>query len=251
MLAAAVGGWLAEEPTPIRMCGMVGARHGWVEAPYVDLPARVEDIARSVVKVDTALGDVAIVPGIAMRGDGERWADVMRGEETQVFGALGAIGRSEGTFVLPGTHAKWVTVEGGAITRFRTFMTGDIYAALRDHTILSATMGDGSDPDGFMRGVFAARELNAAGDLLARLFSLRAEALMGRLSDAAAPSLLSGLLIGAEVLSAAREVGEVVLVGGADLVRRYAEALSAMDVATIEAPQDCAMLGLSIIGDHA
>ena len=252
VLARAVGGWLDDAPgSPILMSGMVGSRQGWREAPYVGVPADLAALAAAAVPVDApALGDVAIVPGVAT-GDGPRpdgWADVMRGEETEVMGALAVLGRTDATLVLPGTHSKWVTVAGGAITHFRTYMTGDVYAAVGGHTILARMLGtDRGDRAAFARGLAAARGLEAPGDLLTRLFSIRAEGLMGRLGDDAAASFLSGLLIGAEVGSGAASVGEAVIVGTSALAQRYATALEAAGVAVVTAPEGCAARGLALI----
>jgi len=234
---------------PILMSGMVGSRQGWIEAPYVPLPATADDLAAATVGVAApSVGRVAIVGGVAAGLDGSAPADVMRGEETEVFGALAALGETGGTFVLPGTHAKWVRVERAAIVAFRTFMTGEVYAALSRHTILSRMMEpDADDPDAFLRGVAAARGLGAAGDLLARLFTVRAETLFGRLAPSSAASFLSGLLVGAEVASAAAGVDRVVVVGAAALAQRYRAALGAFGVAADAAPADAAARGLHLI----
>ena len=240
----------AAPDAPVVMSGMVGSRQGWVEAPYVGVPADIATIAAATRAVAApSIGSVHLVPGVATGMDGATWADVMRGEETQVLGALGVLESSapDATLVLPGTHAKWVRVENGAITRFRTFMTGDVYGAVAGHTILSKTMGAGGNADGFRRGVAMAQELAQAGDLLARLFTIRAEGLMGRLADDAAPDVLSGLLIGAEVASAASEAERVVLVGASDLALRYTTALRAFDVEVVAAPEDSAARGHAMI----
>jgi len=126
---------------PVLLSGMVGSRQGWVEAPYVAAPAGLDDLAAAVVGLDApSLGQVALVPGVAMGMDGGTLADVMRGEETQVMGALDGLGRASGTLVLPGTHSKWVRARDGMIRNFRTYMTGDVYGAVGRHTILSRMM---------------------------------------------------------------------------------------------------------------
>ncbi|MBJ3777385.1 2-dehydro-3-deoxygalactonokinase [Acuticoccus mangrovi] len=242
-LAAAVGPWRAAHPdAPIVMSGMVGSRQGWVEAPYVATPADLDAIAAAVIAVPTdGLGDVVIVPGVAIGIAGDTFADVMRGEEAEVFGALDALGRDDGLFILPGTHSKWVTVEAGAITGFHTYMTGDVYAALAGHTILSKMFGtDPGDGAGFARGLDAARGMSAPGDLLNRLFAIRAEGLMGRLADDDVPGFLSGLLIGAEVASAAADAREAFVIGASDLAGRYHDALAAFGVAAITVPSESA-----------
>ena len=140
MLAQIIGGWLSAGALPILMSGMIGARQGWVEAPYAQCPAGLQEIAAAIVTIETrTLGPLGLVPGVcAFDRDGA--PDVMRGEETQILGALAATERTEGIFVLPGTHSKWARVEAGRIMSFSTYMTGEVFAALKDHTILGRLM---------------------------------------------------------------------------------------------------------------
>ena len=239
---------------PILMAGMVGSRQGWAEAPYVDAPASLAMLAEALLAVRTTLGDVAIVPGVAMGRAGGR-ADVMRGEETEVFGAIAALDRRDGRFVLPGTHSKWVTVEDGAIAAFETYMTGDAYQALARHTILSKMLApDPTDADafaaGFARGLEEADAIGRPGALLSRLFGLRAEGLFDRLGADEAAGKLSALLIGAEVAAAAGEVRGVALVGASRLTALYRQALEHRGVAVEIAPEGCAARGLAAIAAH-
>ena len=169
-LAAAVGGWRDRAGSiPILMSGMIGSRQGWIEAPYARCPAGIAEIAAAMVTVETArLGPVGLVPGVCgFAADGA--PDVMRGEETQILGALAGLGRAEASFVLPGTHSKWARVEAGRIVGFATYMTGEAFAALKGHTILGRLM-EGAEPDaaGFADGVRAAARLPRAGDLCTR-----------------------------------------------------------------------------------
>lgn len=199
---------------PVLMSGMIGSRQGWQEAAYLRCPASPQDLAQSLLRIGTANSplagcDVRIVPGMDITEDAESGAlpDVMRGEETQVLGALLGAKLADGVFVLPGTHSKWVHVEAGTITRFRTFMTGEIYAALLSSTILGRLAeSDINDEDGFALGVdTAARVAHRAspGDLLNMVFTARSRVLHGELEETAVRSYLSGLLIGAEISSGA------------------------------------------------
>ncbi len=253
VLAEAIAPWReAAGDMPVLMSGMVGSRQGWVEVPYVGLPATLDDLAAGTVPVEApGFADLAIVPGVAAGTDGAGWADVMRGEETEIFGVLEGLGRGDGVFVLPGSHAKWVRVEGGAITHFETFMTGEVFEALSKHTILSKMMPLGkASPAAFARGVAAAQGLAAPGELLTRLFSIRAETLFGRLDEADAADFLSGLLIGAEVLAGARAVREVVVVGAAGLAARYLTALEQLGIGAVNAPPHAAAAGLKLIAQR-
>jgi 2-dehydro-3-deoxygalactonokinase len=202
---AACGAWLERAPgVPVIAAGMVGSAQGWLEAPYVDAPASADALVAGIVRVQTARGvTLHIVPGVLQRGE---LPNVMRGEETQIFGALGdgLATRDDGTYELiglPGTHAKWVVVRGGRIERFHTFMTGEIFAALREHTILGRTMvtPDRLDTNAFLRGVNIARQKGQAGPL-ATVFSTRTLGLTGQLGGQQQPDYLSGLLIGHELV---------------------------------------------------
>jgi 2-dehydro-3-deoxygalactonokinase len=227
VLQEAFGDWLAQPEALCLMSGMVGSRQGWQEAAYCPCPAGFAAIATALawVKPDR----IAIVPGMSCARGGV--PDVMRGEETQVFGALSLQGSDGGVFVLPGTHSKWVDVQSGRIAGFATFMTGEVYALLRWHSILARTMeeaDDDLDHEAFVQGV---RHARATGNLLQSAFSARTLALFGRLPPAAAPSYLSGLLIGEELRAQDLAAGRAVtLIGSEALTQRYALALSALGV---------------------
>lgn len=235
---AACGDWLDASPTlPVIAAGMVGSAQGWREAPYVDTPADAPALVDGIVRVTTARGAcLHIVPGVIERSE---LPNVMRGEETQIVGALAsdAIARSARTLVgLPGTHAKWAVVRGERIESFHTFMTGELYAALRDHTILGRTMVEPPAPDtqAFLRGVTVAKHGHHAG-LLATIFSTRTLGLTGALRAEQQPDYLSGLVIGHELcglaaLLASRGAALASeaprLIGSAALCERYRLALT-------------------------
>ncbi|MEM8662998.1 MAG: 2-dehydro-3-deoxygalactonokinase, partial [Pseudomonadota bacterium] len=153
----------------------------------------------------------------------------------------------EGTFVLPGTHAKWIRVANGAIADFRTYMTGDLFSAVHNHTILSRSKTESVDPAAFDDGLDMAKGLSAPGDLLTRLFTIRAEGLMGRAADTATLGLISGLLIGAEVLSATREAGDVVIVGASALAQDYTRAFDRFEVRHRPLREELAPRGQALI----
>ena len=137
-----IGPWLAVGEDHVLLSGMIGSRQGWKEAPYLALPRRRR--RRSPPRwwtIEFDWAQVKLVPGLSAT-DEAGVAEVMRGEETQVFGVLGAMGGS-GLACLPGTHSKWVRVEGGRIIGFTTHMTGEAFGALRGHTILGRMMREG------------------------------------------------------------------------------------------------------------
>ena len=213
------GDWL-NDSLPVLISGMAGARGRWRETPYLPCPAGVADLATALTSPDES-PHVSIVPGVAVFEDG-RLRDVARGEETQVFGLDAP---DDAVVVAPGTHSKWIHTAGGRITSFRTFMTGELFAAIRKGTILGADMGaSGVDDDAFAAGV--ERSLRDPA-VTAALFSVRVESLAGRLSAASSADYLSGLLIGAEVAAQAdANHRPVVLIGAEALSRRYAPALA-------------------------
>ncbi|MFP3565747.1 2-dehydro-3-deoxygalactonokinase [Paraburkholderia sp. SIMBA_030] len=232
--------WLEHAPgLPVIAAGMVGSAQGWVEAPYVEAPADTDTLVAGIVRVTAACGaTLHIVPGVLQCGE---LPNVMRGEETQVFGALGedpasADSGKRALIGLPGTHAKWVVVQAGRIERFHTFMTGEVFAALREHTILGRTMTTPDRPDNaaFLHGVNIAREKGQAG-LLATVFSARALGLTGQLSREQQPDYLSGLLIGHELAGLDAELAQqqnplkgqaLRLIGNEALCERYRLALT-------------------------
>jgi 2-dehydro-3-deoxygalactonokinase len=216
---------------PAILCGMIGSNLGWQAVPYLDCPAALDDLAEGLLPVGP---DVRIVPG--MRCAGVTGApDVMRGEETQLFGWMAADpSRRRGRHLVcqPGTHAKWMLVEDGRLVRFVTVMTGELFSVLSAHSILR-TAGHSDDPQAFALGVAAAGD----GDgLSARLFSARSRIVGGGADPAGAGSYLSGLLIGADIASAPRLLGAaesmpVTLLGEAPLCDLYARALRQRGVA--------------------
>lgn len=250
--AAAVAPWLADGlPAAIRLCGMVGARDGWVEAPYADCPADAGDWRAAAVRFDWRGSPVEILGGLACtRADGV--PDVMRGEETQIFGAFQidpALASGRHLIVHPGTHNKWVATEKARILSFRTIPTGELFALLRDQSTLGPK-GEPTDPSqealGFAEG------LERAGDagLLSSLFAARSMRLRaGRSADWAA-GYLSGLLIGCEIAEVAGmldEAEDIILIGDARLTARYAQALQreARSVRTLDG-DSCALAGLGL-----
>ncbi len=245
-----LGEW-ATDPVPRLACGMIGSRQGWVEAPYVDCPATRDALARGIVtSPDDAL---AIVPGLACRDD-DGVPDVMRGEETQIVGAVGG-GAPLTLAVMPGTHSKWAIVRDGTIEAFATFMTGEVYAVLREHSILGRMAGASTSPidaAAFTRGVrLALTQGGPADSLLHRLFGARTLALRADLAPQDTGDYLSGLLVGSEVAAGrdwARAHGvqpsSVLLVGARPLCERYEIAMREAGIASESGIEHAAARGL-------
>jgi 2-dehydro-3-deoxygalactonokinase len=236
--------WMRAPDAMALVCGMAGSRQGWVEAPYCACPAGFGDIAARLAWIAPAR--IAIVPGLVCESAGV--PDVMRGEETQVFGALDLLGLDDATLVLPGTHSKWVRVAGGRVETFSTYMTGELYALLRQHSILARTMpeADGDlDEAAFERGVSQSLHGNS---LLHAAFSARTLALFERLAPQALPSYLSGLVIGEELGAQQLAAGaDVVLIGAEALTRRYEIGLRMLGVTAQRAGSEATWRGLHAI----
>jgi 2-dehydro-3-deoxygalactonokinase len=251
-LATLCGGDVPSD-VPLLASGMIGSRQGWVEAPYRDCPAGFDAIAAGLTPVPGV--PLFIVPGLLCR-DAGGVPDVMRGEETQIFGALADDVTARQIVVLPGTHSKWAIVGADGIERFATFMTGEMYAVLREHSILGRLVTEGSDPDALARGVRMSLRDDAA--LSHDLFSARTLALTGALASAGVADYLSGLLLGAEIAAARKWLAQhklgtvsVTLVGDAVLCERYQRALQVADIGTVLGPADAAARGLWRIATHA
>ena len=226
---------------PIYACGMVGAKQGWREAPYVACPAGLAEIAAACVTISCPYGEVRIAPGLSCVA-GAGTPDVMRGEETQLLGA-----GADSLYVLPGTHSKWARVEGGRIVGFETFMTGEIFAVLKAHSVLGRMMAPDRPGEGFAKGVDAARALARPGDLLHAVFAARTLGLFEKLAPDQLGEHLSGLLIGAEILAGSRGAADATTLGSDMLCARYAEAGARLGVRISAGPKDVALRGLAAL----
>jgi 2-dehydro-3-deoxygalactonokinase len=243
-----IGRWLDAYPSlPVVASGMVGSRHGWREAAYAKCPAGPSEVAAQLTLVETGRR-VHLAAGLSYIDEAGQ-PDVMRGEETEIFGIAEAGAR---LIVLPGSHSKWAKVDGDRVVAFKTFVTGELFAALRDHTIVGAfaRAAPAKSPGepfalGVRRGAAAGACEGKAG-LLGLMFGARSLPLMGALPDDDAGEYLSGLLIGAEIGEARRLFpGETPYVAGAEaLVERYLAAFQALDVSARAAPRHAAARGL-------
>ncbi|OJI92699.1 2-keto-3-deoxygalactonate kinase [Planktotalea frisia] len=246
-----VGSFPSNAGLPIVVSGMITSRNGWVETPYVTMPTGPEHLARSLVRHQSQSGAlIHFVTGATT--EHISGPDVMRGEETQIIGSA-ALGLSDGVFVMPGTHSKWVHVAGGKIQDFATYMTGEVFASLKDHTILGTLMEVGDfDLPAFQKGVSAAQDRRA--NLLHDLFHVRTLPLMGKLKETETADFLSGLLIGTEIVAALRKneaAKRVTIVGRNDLADRYEIALQAVGISCHRAPDDIAAKGHFLIAQAA
>ena len=250
-LKAHVGHWLDQyQSVPILMSGMVGARQGWLEAAYLSCPVTLDQLSHHLTQVDfLPQHAAAIVPGLELhQGDD---VDVMRGEETQLYGALSLIDRDTVTVCMPGTHSKWVQVRQNTIDRFQTFLTGELYAVLTQHSILAKVDCDQvEDESAFAMGVKTAVDSDR---LLSDLFRARASVLLGRVAPAQVHSYVSGLLIGHELMQAQahwqKSTQPIVMVADAAIATRYQLAFALLGCGDLNCvdPQQAVVSGLVAI----
>jgi 2-dehydro-3-deoxygalactonokinase len=240
-LESEAGDWIARGEAPILMSGMIGSRQGWAEAAYAECPAGFAEIGDALKEVRWGMHRAWIAPGLACRDDcGVR--DVMRGEEVQVLGVIDALGMGEHWICLPGTHSKWVQIRDGRIERFRTYMTGEVFAVLKTHSILGRMMaGAEADDEAFMEGVARAGE---SGGLLHHLFGVRARGLFGEIADRSSASYLSGILIGHELHSVGRNATRFHLLCAPQLAALYTQASHAIGAEAVVLDPDAAVRGL-------
>lgn len=209
----------ADADVPVLICGMAGARGGWREASYLSAPVDLSHLAPNLFVFRHESSDIRIVPGVRLL---KQRADVMRGEETQLFGLLQSGAHTR--VCLPGTHCKWASLAQGRLEDFSTFMTGEIFEVLSKHSILSQTLGADWGWDDFRAGV--AEAVRSPEEVWRSLFGLRAGTLLNE-GPASGRARLSGLLIGAEC-SAARsafDAGPVTLIADGEMAQAYRHAL--------------------------
>ena len=243
------GEWMRPRGSRCLISGMAGSKQGWIEAPYCGCPAGRVEVGNSIVDIESnPERTISMVPGLSDEHDGV--PDVMRGEEVQIFGAMALMGRDEGVFVLPGTHNKWVVVRKGRVAGFRTFMTGEFYALLSQHSIL-ARMLDATAPldeAAFLQGV---TQTDNGQGVLHNAFGARSLPLFDRMPKAEVASYLSGLLIGEELRTQSLHgVGEVVLIGSPALTERYALALRTIGVANHTLGAEATWAGLHALSAY-
>ncbi|KKZ87616.1 2-dehydro-3-deoxygalactonokinase [Rhizobium phaseoli] len=242
----------APDTLPVIVCGMAGARQGWVEAGYIDVPTPLASILTAAVRVPGENRDIRILPGLAQRQTAT--PDVMRGEETQLLGALGGTSAGPQAVCMPGTHSKWVHVGDAEVTGFSTFMTGELFDAISKHTILSHAVAGAeeqpADAAAFEAAVSAAFARPALASNL--LFTARSGQLLHGISAAAAQARLSGTLIGLEIAGALQDAATsgITLVASGRLQALYEQAFKTLSLAFTAIDADAAVRrGLSAAAD--
>jgi 2-dehydro-3-deoxygalactonokinase len=227
-LAELLDGVELSGPTDVLVCGMAGARQGWLEAPYLEAPTDLRGLIKGAVRPDSGSDklNVSILPGVCQRQGAD---NVMRGEETQLLGLASTLPGYSGLVCMPGTHSKWAKLDGTRIEHFATAMTGEMFEMLSIHSVLRHSLGGdltGAErQEGFAAG--SRDGLEHPADLLGQLFRVRASALVSGRAPAWCAGYLSGLLIGTEIAANRHQIGNdpVPLIGSASLCALYAEVL--------------------------
>ncbi|POO56532.1 2-dehydro-3-deoxygalactonokinase [Agrobacterium rosae] len=255
VLASHLAALSAPSGLPVIICGMAGARQGWVEAGYVDVPADLSDVLKGAVRVPGQADDIRILPGLAQRAT--ETPDVMRGEETQLLGALSADYRTGDQLVcMPGTHSKWVSVSNLKVTGFSTFMTGELFDVITKHSILSHAVSEAEAFTGDLPAFRAAVADSYANPQMAtnRLFTVRSGQLLHGLSATDAKAKLSGTMIGLEIAGAhstAPKSAKVVLIASGALGALYKAAFDALSINFVTIDADEAVRHGLVAAAHA
>ncbi|WP_447045616.1 2-dehydro-3-deoxygalactonokinase [Vreelandella sp. H-I2] len=261
-----VGNWLPTTgQVDVMICGMAGARQGWLEAAYLPVPTRLDQLSLGAVTpmLTGSQLRVYLLPGLSQTRSATTNFDVMRGEETQLAGLVAERPDFSGLACLPGTHAKWATLEAGAVTQFTTYLTGELYQLLARQSVLQHSIGNDDLNDAVCLDTFtaAAKESYEAPEAFSsRLFGLRAQDLLdsqlptGKMRGAALAARLSGLAIGLELSGACRQRSNdepIMLIGGQALCQRYTVALNTIGYQTQHLDGDMAVLAGLRLAHHA
>ncbi|SUW64908.1 2-keto-3-deoxy-galactonokinase [Buttiauxella agrestis] len=221
--------WRDAQDIPVIMAGMIGSDAGWHTVPYLPCPVTLHEIGAQLFEIAP---QVWIVPGLKTA------RSVMRGEETQLIGAMQLAPAD--CYVMPGTHSKWVQIHEGSVSGFTTAMTGELHHLLMNHSLIGKGLPEQHDNDAaFNTGLQSGLD---SPSLVSRLFEARASRVLGDLPPECVSEWLSGLLIGAEVAAMSHElaVKHVTLVGNESLCRRYRQALAKANIASQEIAGDAA-----------
>jgi 2-dehydro-3-deoxygalactonokinase len=242
-----IGDWLVPG-MEVWLSGMITSRNGWIETPYIEAPATLAALSGQTVDREYRDGiRLRFLPGVCVKG---AVPDVMRGEEIQVFGSVAA--EETATIVLPGTHSKWVRVQDGLLQDFRSFMTGEVYGALKGHTILGRLLPPEAplNEEAFLAGVRQALAPSSAG-LLSDIFTVRSGVLLERFAAEEIADRLSGLVIGHEIrggMALGWAADRLKVVGDAALVERYLLALSVSGIEAVRGSEQAAVDGFRRLG---
>lgn len=235
---------------PVVMSGMIGSRNGWHEAPYTQLPCDAKELSKEleVVSLNTP-HNLYIIPGIMKSGE---ISDVIRGEETEIIGAIEHLNLKFANMIIPGTHSKVVTIEQGQIVDFKTYLTGELFHAICKSTILGS-FGNEVDTTSkwFEKGVVKGLATKHGGEMLNLLFTARSRVLVSDMPSSGSASFISGLLIGSEIGASDYGQGTVWIMGNGKLPQAYQSALHIAGISCEIVPENIVVAGtLSIFNEY-
>ena len=245
LLLEKISNWVAGDVNiPVLCCGMVGAKQGWLEAPYATVPYNLMQDTDSVKVICRGNRlDVRILGGLKQNNP----ADVMRGEETQIRGFLSVFSDFDGIICLPGTHTKWVHVSAGEVVSFRTFISGELFALMSNYSVLKYSVNsDGWSDQEFKSAV--SESISNPQKIFSDFFKLRADDLLNKVAKSVLRSKLSGYIIGAELAGAKPYwLGQnVVILADNNLSKTYKAALEGQGIFAQEVDATkCTLDGLS------
>jgi 2-dehydro-3-deoxygalactonokinase len=243
IFARYIAPWRNGSALTVVMAGMIGSEAGWQAVSYLPCPVSLHDIGE---RLDEVAENVWIVPGLKLEREGEY--NVMRGEETQLLGAMSLAPAR--CYVMPGTHSKWVNVKDGEVVRFDTVMTGELHHLLLSHSLIGKGLpAQQQDDSAFIHGLEKGLNLPSLAN---QLFATRAAWVLGALPKTSVSDALSGLLIGAEVatLSRQHQPQQVTLVASETLSPRYRQAFACLDIDVTEcAAEEAFLAGIGRIID--
>jgi 2-dehydro-3-deoxygalactonokinase len=216
---------------PVLLSGMASSTLGMITLPYKELPFKTDgsDLKLHWAKAKKGFEhDVIIISGVCSE------TDVMRGEETQLVGAIQKDFQEEHVYIFPGTHSKHITVKENNVCSFKTYMTGELFALLSNHGTLAEAVDVTSDLldeaciQNFKQGV----EDTLKSNLLHSLFQVRARFLLLNSSKDLNSSYLSGLLIGQEVKDVVNQNPSGITLVGHGINKRYQLAMQTLNIQT-------------------
>jgi 2-dehydro-3-deoxygalactonokinase len=215
-----------EPSSPIIISGMASSSIGILELPYQPVPfALTTDMPIwQLLESDNQLQHpVYIISGF------QTDSDVMRGEETMLIG-IDTIKEGE-ICILPGTHSKHAYIKSGVLTEFKTYITGELFSLMSQHSILSNSVAEGDDIKAFEAGIDEA----TSGNLLNQFFKVRTRQLLGKTTGVSNYQFLSGLLIGTELKELRNTSCKIRLICDGPMAKLYFHALKRLDLDVIEA----------------
>ncbi|MBE2893499.1 2-dehydro-3-deoxygalactonokinase [Spirabiliibacterium falconis] len=234
---------------PIVMSGMIGSKNGWHEIPYITLPCDASTLAANILSIPNSHNaNIILIPGVYKIGDD---ADVIRGEETEIVGAINALNLTDASMIITGTHSKVATIKNGKLVDFKTFLTGEMFYALRQSTILGAFKGEvDSYSIWFKKGVEKGFHSKHSGELLNHIFLARTNVLCGDLPPECSLSFLSGILIGSEIGASDYKHDIIWIMGNGKLPQAYSNALQHLGFTVKIVPENTVIQGTLAIFKH-